>query len=132
MKEGYYKAIAFAHFFLFVYGPVEQETQWKIPKVEVKLEKESFCSNHLLFIDDLKLFAKNEDGLKEMMQETQNFFKVVGLEMNKEKSATNSLSCESQAVVSSANEGDKYLGVTENRDSKVTRATYEKLRAEIV
>ena len=103
--------------------PLSRKLNGRYPKVEVKLEKESFCSNHLLFIDDLKLFAESEDGLKEMMQETQNFFKVVGLEMNKEKSATNSLSSESQAAFLSAKEGYKYLGVTENRDRKGTRAT---------
>lgn len=41
-------------------------------------------TNHLLFIDDLKLFAHSEDTLKNMVDETENFFKTIGLEMNKD------------------------------------------------
>ena len=118
--------------FVLCMDPLSRRLNGKYPKLEVKLDKENYCSNHLLFIDDLKLFAENDDNLKEMMCETQKFFTSVGLEMNREKSATNSEPCESQAVVLNANEGYKYLGVTEDRDSKVTRVTYEKIRKEIV
>ncbi len=39
--------------------------------------------NHLLFIDDLKLFAENEKVLKMMNDETNKFFEVIGLERKK-------------------------------------------------
>ena len=108
--------------FVLCMDPLSRRLNGKYPKLEVKLDRENYCSNHLLFIDDLKLFAENDDNLKEMMCETQKFFTSVGLEMNREKSATNSEPCESQAVVLNANEGYKYLEVTEDRDSEVTKS----------
>ena len=48
-----------------------------------------YITNHLPFADDLKLLAENEETLKLLMKETKEFFDTVGLEMNKDKSATN-------------------------------------------
>ena len=56
------------------------------PKVEI-------ATNNLLFIDNLKLIAHPEDTLNNMLTETDEFFKAVGLEMNKDKSATNVECC---------------------------------------
>lgn len=80
----------------------------------------------------LKLFAESEEILKKMVDETENFFEVVGLERNRGKSATNSKMCESTAVLLGVDEGYKYLGITENRRSEVVRETYERVKTEIL
>lgn len=64
---------------------MENTLKWK----SKHLEKLVYGCNHWLFIDDLKLLAKYESVLNEMMIETQRFFQVIGLEMNAKKSATN-------------------------------------------
>ena len=68
--------------------PLSKRLNGLYPKLEVKLDDIHYTCNHLLFIDDLKLFSSTEDSLKSMVYETKTFFKTVGLEMNVEKSAT--------------------------------------------
>ena len=113
--------------------PLSRKLNSTYPKVEIELPDEHYVSNHLLFIDDLKLFAENEKNLKAMKDEVKNkFFKVVGLEQNPAKSATNCESYETNSVILGVNEGYKYLGITENRRSEATKETYERVRAEIL
>ena len=50
-------------------------------------------TNHLLFIDDLKILAKSDNVLAQMVQETKVFLNAIRLEMNRENPATDSLSC---------------------------------------
>jgi hypothetical protein len=46
--------------------------------VQIPIDKEeSYSTNHLLFIDDLKLLAENETTLGKMMEETMEFCKIV-------------------------------------------------------
>ena len=73
--------------------PLRKKLNATYPKVAIKMETEQYVTNHLLFIDDLKLYANNEENLKKMCDETENFFKSVGLERNRVKSAANSKSC---------------------------------------
>ncbi|KAF9761307.1 hypothetical protein NGRA_2733 [Nosema granulosis] len=87
-------------------------------KVGVKVDEEQYTCNHLLFIDDLKLLAESDEVIKSMVEETKSFFITVGLEMDVEKSATNSKTCEKDARLRISHEGYKYLGITENRDRK--------------
>jgi hypothetical protein len=64
------------------------------PKINIPIdEKKLFITNHLLFIDDLKLLSEKENNLLEMIEETRLFFGKIGLEINKGKTATN---CEVQ------------------------------------
>lgn len=46
-----------------------------------------------------------------MIIETQRFFKVIGLEINAEKLATNTKICADRAILFKDQEGYKYLGV---------------------
>ncbi|KAL6120439.1 hypothetical protein NUSPORA_02834 [Nucleospora cyclopteri] len=48
------------------------------------------------------------------MDETKRFLAVVGLEINKSKSVTNSPVCEADAMIIEGTQGYKYLGVIEN------------------
>lgn len=84
------------------------------PKVTVKTEKEYHSTNHLLFIDDLKLLSKDEPTLHAMMEETKELFKTIGLKMNKDKSATNGNVCTEDAQLLENRQGYKYLGIIEN------------------
>ena len=118
--------------FVLCMDPLSRKLNSTFPKVVIKTESEHYATNHLLFIDDLKLYSEKEEILKKMCEETENFFNVVGLERNREKSATNCESCETIAIPLGANEGYKYLGVTENRKSEVSRETYERIRTEIL
>ncbi|EQB60692.1 hypothetical protein NAPIS_ORF01735 [Vairimorpha apis BRL 01] len=97
------------------------------PKIEVELEDVSYGCNHLLFIDDLKLFSESDNVLKLMVNETKEFFRTVGLEMNIDKSATNSVICEDDAKLLGSHEGYKYLGITESRVGKNMTNTVEKI-----
>ena len=44
--------------------------------------------NHLLFMDDLKLYSQNEEGLDSLVQTVRVFSKDIGMEFGIEKSAT--------------------------------------------
>ena len=119
--------------FVLCMNPLSRKLNIKYSKVPIPVhDGDHYVSNHLLFIDDLKLFAEREDILAKMMDETKRFFDIVGLEMNKTKSATNCEACEDKAVVMNAAEGYKYLGITENRNSEVTKETVERIHREIL
>ena len=119
--------------FVLCMNPLSQKLNMCYPKVTVPaLDGDHYTSNHLLFIDDLKLFAERDEVLDKMMAETEKFFNVVGLEMNKAKSATNCSVCEDKAIVMGVTEGYKYLGITENCNSEVTRENVERIHREIL
>jgi hypothetical protein len=118
--------------FVLCMDPLSRKLNSTFPKVAIKTESEHYVTNHLLFIDDLKLYSEKEEILMKMCEETEKFFNVVGLERNRSKSATNCESCKDTAVPLSVNEGYKYLGITENRKSEVSRETYERIRTEIL
>ena len=65
------------------------------------------------------------------MNEVKNFFNTIGLEMNKEKSASNSLICKEECNILSSNECYKYLGICENSKSEVSEVTLLKIKKEI-
>ncbi|KAM0684824.1 hypothetical protein COBT_003969, partial [Conglomerata obtusa] len=69
--------------------PLSRKLNEKFPAVKIDTGNASFRTNHLLFIDDLKLFSTSSDVLFNMTTETLKFFQTIGLEVNKEKSATN-------------------------------------------
>ncbi|EQB60357.1 hypothetical protein NAPIS_ORF02072 [Vairimorpha apis BRL 01] len=118
--------------FVLCMDPLSRKLNLKYPKVGVRLDNQSFVTNHLLFIDDLKLLAENQDDLKSMIEETKNFFKTVGLEVNREKSATNCIGCEEDAVILEGSQGYKYLGITEDSSSVIKIETFTKVKTEIL
>jgi hypothetical protein len=62
-------------------------------KVNVPTDSGMYTTNHLLFVDSLKLMAESDEELKMLMKETKEIFKALGLEMNNDKSATNTEAC---------------------------------------
>ena len=104
----------------------------KHKKVNVATESGMYCTNHLLFVDDLKLIAESDEVLKMLMEETKEFFKAIGLEMNKDKSATNTEACTEDATLLEGIQGYKYLGITETALSSISEESFKKIRDEII
>lgn len=67
-----------------------------------------------------------------MPHETMTFFKRVGLEINKKKSATYINVCSDVASIISGTEGYKYLGIVENAQSKVEKRTLKAIKSKII
>lgn len=65
--------------FVLCIDPLSRLLNSKYGKVEVPTNEGMYITNHLLFIDDLKLIAKSEEDLKPMMDETKNFSLLSGL-----------------------------------------------------
>lgn len=107
--------------------PLSKRLNGLCPKVSVDTGDLVYTCNHLLFIDDLKLIALSKSVLNAMVDETKKFFEVVGLEMNVEKSATNSSLCSEEAKLLESHEGYKYLEVIENSDGRTSPETYAKI-----
>ena len=96
-------------------------------KVEIPSEEANFSTYHLLFIDDLKLLAYNEETLSHMLNETDEFFKAVGLEMNKDKSAINAECCADKTRLLEKHEGYKYLGLIEGSTGSILKENTDKI-----
>ncbi|TBU06534.1 putative reverse transcriptase [Hamiltosporidium magnivora] len=85
--------------FVLCVDSLSRKLNEKYIKVTVQTDAESHSTNHLLFIDDLKLLAKDSSTLSAMTGEAKEFLEVIGLEINKEKSATNDTCCEDTATL---------------------------------
>jgi hypothetical protein len=59
-------------------------------KVGLEDKEFSFKTNHLIFIDDIKLLAEEDQELVVLARKTKDFLKSIGMEINRYKSATNS------------------------------------------
>ena len=118
--------------FVLCLDPLSRHLNSKHQKVNVSTDTGMYVTNHLLFIDDLKLMAESDKVLKELMSETKDFFKTIGLEMNKDKSATNTEACADDAVLLEGIQCYKYLGITETACSSISKETFNKVRNEIL
>ncbi|XP_029656130.1 uncharacterized protein LOC115230029 [Octopus sinensis] len=110
--------------FVMVMDPLSRILNAMFPKVQINQQDPNmltYSTNHLFFIDDLKIFALKEDVVIKMMEAVDGFFKTVGLEMNSEKSASNvkSLSC---CETLEGVKGYRYLGVLEDAGSNVLKS----------
>src|SRR5690606_35945729 len=56
----------------------------------------------------------------------------IGLEMNKDKSATNTEACAEDATLLEGIQSYKYLGITETATSSIPKETFIKVRDEII
>ena len=109
--------------FVLCIDPLSRWLNEKFPQIEVKCEDNYHTTNHLLFIDDLKLLAKDDIILYKMLNEVRKFFYSIGLEMNKDKSATNSIFCSNDAEMMKGSKGYKCLGIIEDKDSQPLEVT---------
>ena len=117
--------------FVLCMDPLSKKLNGIYPKVGIDTEERRFTCNHLLFIDDLKLVANKEEVISEMVEEAKSFFALISLEMNIDKSTTNSPACADSARLLESHEGYKYLGLMENASGKITDETKKKIWEEI-
>ena len=112
--------------------PLSKLLNSMFPKVQIPInEQRSYCTNHLLFIDDLKIMAERESTLQIITNETKRFFSIVGLEINTDKSATNSLILVGDSVLLTNNDCYKYLKIIEDKSSRPTRTNWELITSKI-
>ena len=52
--------------------PLSRKLNGNYPIVSVYTDESSFGVNHLLFIDDLKLFAENEESMSVLIEESSD------------------------------------------------------------
>ena len=62
------------------------------------------------------------------MKETKESFKAIGLEMNKDGSATNTKACAEDANLLEGIESYKYPGITEKACSNISNETFLEVR----
>ena len=117
--------------FVLCIDPLSRKLNGLFPKVSVSTENGMHTTNHLLFVDDLKLFSEHKEVLQAMTAETERFFRVVGLDINREKSATNSQECVETAMLLEGAQGYKYLGIIEDSTSRPTMESYDKVKTEL-
>ena len=118
--------------FVLCIDPLSRQLNGMHQKVNVPTESGMYITNHLLFVDDLKLMAENDEVLKQLMRETNGFFKAIGLEINKDKSATNTETCAEDATILEGTQSYKYLGIIETANSSISKESFEKVRNEII
>ncbi|TBU10066.1 reverse transcriptase, partial [Hamiltosporidium tvaerminnensis] len=119
-------------FFVLCMDPLSRKLNEKYTKVTVQTDAESHSTNHLLFIDDLKLLAKDSSTLSAMTGEAKEFLEVIGLEINKEKSATNDTCCEDTATLLEGVSVYKYLGIIEDSRGIPTRSSFEEVQSKLI
>ncbi|TBU09088.1 reverse transcriptase, partial [Hamiltosporidium tvaerminnensis] len=75
------------------------------------------------------LLAKDSSTLSAMTGEEKEFLEVIGLEINKEKSATNDTCCEDTATLLEGVSVYKYLGIIEDSRGIPTRSSFEEVQS---
>ncbi|KAF7682552.1 Retrovirus-related Pol polyprotein from type-2 retrotransposable element R2DM [Astathelohania contejeani] len=108
-------------FFVLCINPLSRRLNERYPKVVMHAEEASHATNHILFIDDLKLLSKDSIVMGSMVEEADSFISAIGLEINRDKSATNDPLCEETARLLNDAGVYKYLGIIENRCSNIER-----------
>ncbi|KAI2795587.1 hypothetical protein BLOT_016634 [Blomia tropicalis] len=86
---------------------------------QVEIRQSNFKRNHLSFIDDIKLLAKDEQTLSELCHYTRESLRMMGFNVNLQKSASNIESEETFGDKLDDIEGYKYLGVLEDSNNMI-------------
>lgn len=101
------------------------------PKVKIIYKDVNIKVNHLLYMEDFKIFAEDETKLQELATKFTTTLNTIGMTHNKTKSCTNAESCSEIADVISPLNGYKCLGLVEddkNRFKNInTTALFEKI-----
>ncbi|TBU01679.1 reverse transcriptase, partial [Hamiltosporidium magnivora] len=118
--------------FVLCIDPLSRKLNEKYTKVTVQTDAESHSTNHLLFIDNLKLIAKDSSTLSAMTGEAKEFLEVIGLEIYKEKSATNDTCCEDTATLLEGVSVYKYLGIIEDSRGIPTSKSFEEVQTKLI
>ena len=109
--------------FVLCLEPLSRKLNKAYETVPIEEGERWYSTNHLLFIDDIKLLARSENTLEAMAGTTKAFLQRTGLEINPSKSATNVQGCRNVTKYLEEHEGYKYLGVLEDRHSIIQPET---------
>ncbi len=105
--------------FVMCMNPLSRILNERYPKVSIEGDKNNIMqTNHLLFIDDLKMISTESETTENMIEETKKFMNNIGIKMNNEKSATNYDSRHLNNIYDSSKQY-KYLGLLENELGEV-------------
>ena len=104
------------------------------PKIDIKFsDNQCFSINHLIFMDDIKLFADSESGLNNLLEVATRELGKVGLALNHKKSVLN---CDiPSSLLSSLTEPGqsyKYLGFDETSRGEISASTPKAIKAEAI
>ena len=88
--------------------------------------------NHLIFIDDIKLLAKDQETLIEICTLVDDTLKRMGMKINQAKSASNIESDQVFGQQVDEIDGYKYLGILENSQNVVKNENKEILKQKIL
>ncbi|MEG0366515.1 MAG: reverse transcriptase family protein [Coprobacillus sp.] len=85
--------------------------------------------NHLLFIDDIKIYANTNDNLKELVKTATAYLKNIKLEVNCHKTKA-SINIDDIQIIPT--EGYKYLGVIETNYSRLNKTNHNNIKEKII
>ena len=102
-------------------------------KVEIRNFETHTSINHLIYMDDIKLFANSKKNLEELIEIAEESLEKIGLNLNRKKCATN-LEEEITRNIQSIEDRNtyRYLGFDELKDGKYSQITAEKIEEEIM
>ncbi|TBU11464.1 reverse transcriptase [Hamiltosporidium tvaerminnensis] len=106
--------------FVLCMDPLNRKLNEKYTKVTVQTDAESYSTNHLF------------STLSAITDEAKDFLEVNGLEINKEKSATNDKCCEDTATLLEGVSVYKYLGIIEDSRGIPTRSSFEEVQSKLI
>lgn len=98
---------------------------------KVGLSEVGMKTNHLIFIDDIKLVASDSSTLVELCQHTNECLQQMGLKVNRQKSASNIENDKVFGEKIDDVEGYKYLGLLEDSRSVIKSENKEKIMEKI-
>jgi Reverse transcriptase (RNA-dependent DNA polymerase) len=71
--------------FVLCLEPLSKILNGRCKKVGLEDKEFSFKSNHLIFIDDIKLLAEEDEELVVLRAKTKDFLKSIGIEINQQR-----------------------------------------------
>ncbi|KAG0438663.1 Retrovirus-related Pol polyprotein from type-2 retrotransposable element R2DM [Dictyocoela muelleri] len=105
-------------------------TQRNIPPLNIEIDNEKINLNHLLYMDDIKLYSKNDNELMEILETSKNSLAKIGMNLNINKCGSNiDLMMEDQNLKVDTY---KYLGIIENLSEKSSNLNHETIENEIL
>ncbi|KAG0438661.1 LINE-1 reverse transcriptase like protein [Dictyocoela muelleri] len=99
--------------------------------LHMNIKNEQLKINHLFYMDDLKIFANNDENLNRLTNIYSEVLETIRMEHNALKSATNSRICNDLADTVCPINGYKYLGLLEDVDSNFKKMNKENILSKI-
>ena len=113
--------------FVIAMEPLSRKLNSDHPMVEAN-DDGVLARNHLIFIDDIKLMARNQEDLVKLSEDTQRCLQIMGLKINANKSATNVDDDRVCGKLLNDQNGYRYLGLWEDAKSHLMEENKEKVK----